>query len=51
MDTTAEDLARHLAAFRPVTDCPIRDDGRVDLLTDAIVALRAMWAAIFFFNV
>ncbi len=39
------DLERHLAAFAPVTGCPLRTDGEIDLLPGAIVALRAMWAA------
>ena len=39
------DLARHRAAFEPVSDCPIREDGHVVVLAGGMTALRAMWAA------
>ena len=39
------DLVRHLAAFAPVTDCPIRPGNAVTLLPEAMIALRAMWDA------
>ena len=39
------DLVRHLAAFAPVTDCPIRAGNIVTLLPEAMDALRAMWRA------
>lgn len=39
-------MARHAAAFIPISDAPIRDDVQVTLLPEAMIALRAMWAAI-----
>ncbi len=47
MDASAADtdLARHRAAFEPVTDCPLRTDGTVEVLAGGMTALRAMWAA------
>ncbi len=46
MNSAADaDLARHRAAFAPVTDCPLRDDGQIEVLAGGMTALRAMWAA------
>ncbi len=44
-DPSDAGLARHRAAFAPVTDCPVRTDGEVELLAGGMTALRAMWAA------
>ena len=44
--TTDVDLARHVKAFRPVSDCPLLPGNRVRLLPEAMDALHAMFAAI-----